>query len=302
MNDRFAPVLAAVQERLEQRTQSGRLFHGRGHCYPGFEKLTVDLLNNSLVIRVFDEVFPEVSALAEVLAKQVDNIESVSVQYRKGRRIHSENLIGEVPEEIVFREDGLSYLVKPHLNQNMGFFFDMEPARQWLRQNAQEMRVLNLFAYTCSLSVSAIAAGALTVVNNDMSAPALKWGAVNHELNDHDLRKVSMLPHNLFKSWWKIRQLGGYDIVIIDPPTNQRGSFNAEKQYGQILKRVPEFLNANGWVIACLNSPFLPFHFLEDQMARWCPDCRLQQLMPSSKDFPDQYPDRGLKVGLFRKR
>ena len=30
-----------------------------------------------------------------------------------------------------------------------------------------------------------------------------------------------------------------YDVIIIDPPTNQRGSFVAEKDYPQVLKRIP---------------------------------------------------------------
>ena len=92
--------------------------------------------------------------------------------------------------------------------------------------------MLNLFAYTCAFSIAALAGGARQVVNNDMSRPSLDWGRENHQRNGQDLRSVSMLPHNLFKSWWKIRSLGPYGLIIIDPPTYQRGSFDAEKDYG----------------------------------------------------------------------
>ena len=161
-------------------------------------------------------------------------------------------------------------------------------------------RVLNLFAYTCSFSVAALDGGATHVVNVDMSRSALDWGRENHRLNGQDLRLVSMLPHNLFKSWWKIRQLGPYGVVIIDPPTRQRGSFVAEKQYGQVLKRLPEFAAPGAEVIACLNSPFLNTDFLPQQMARWCPQCRLLETLPAADDFPDRFPDRALKVMRFR--
>jgi 23S rRNA (cytosine1962-C5)-methyltransferase len=135
-----------------------------------------------------------------------------------------------------------------------------------------------------------------------MSRPALDWGRANHDLNGHDARCVSMLPHNLFKSWWKIRQLGPYELVIIDPPTNQRGSFVAEKQYGQVLKRLSELCTPGADIIACLNSPYLNTDFLSSQMARWCPQAQLIEDMPVSDDFPDRFPDRGLKVVRFRFR
>jgi 23S rRNA (cytosine1962-C5)-methyltransferase len=109
-----------------------------------------------------------------------------------------------------------------------------------------------------------------------------------------------MLPHNVFKSWWKIRQLGPYDLVIIDPPTNQRGSFVAEKDYPAVLKRLPDLCAPGAEVIACLNSPFLNADHLPQLMARWCPECRFEELLPASPDFPDRFPDRGLKVCRFR--
>jgi 23S rRNA (cytosine1962-C5)-methyltransferase len=201
-----------------------------------------------------------------------------------------------VPEELVVQEAGLNYLVQPLRNQNVGLFLDMAPTRDWLRHAAEGRRVLNLFAFTCAFSVAAIEGGAVGVVNNDMSRPSLDWGLRNHELNGHDLRKVRMLPHNVFKSWSKIRDPGPYDIIIIDPPTNQRGSFNAEKQYGLILKRLPELSKAGTAIIACLNSPFLNADFLPGQMARWCPRASLAEPMPVSEDFPDRFPDRGLKI------
>jgi 23S rRNA (cytosine1962-C5)-methyltransferase len=159
--------------------------------------------------------------------------------------------------------------------------------------------VLNLFAYTCAFSVAAIAQGARQVVNNDMSRPALQLGERNHVLNGNELRRVRMVPHNLFKSWWKIRQLGPYDVVIIDPPTNQRGSFVAEKSYGQILKRLGEFTSPGGRVVACLNSPFLGPDFLNNQMARWCPQARLEKTYAPHPDFPERFAERGLKVLEF---
>jgi 23S rRNA (cytosine1962-C5)-methyltransferase len=90
--------------------------------------------------------------------------------------------------------------------------------------------------------------------------------------------------------------------VVIDPPTNQRGSFVAEKHYGNVLKRLPELCADGAEVLACLNSPFLNADFLPQQMMRRAPGCELVERMPASPDFPERYPDRGLKVYRFRFR
>ncbi len=293
-------VLAACAERWVPGTDNARrLFHGRGHCYPGLEDLVVDRFRSVLLVGCFGENVIRARRLAGHLHEALDQVTGVAVQQRQGRGTRSEVVCGEVAEELVVEEAGLNYLVQPLRNQNVGLFLDMAPTRAWLGRAAGDKRVLNLFAFTCAFSVAALAGGASSVINNDMSKPSLEWGRKNHALNGHDPRQVSMLPHNIFKSWWKIREYGPYDIIIIDPPTNQRGSFNAEKQYGQVLKRLPEFAASGATIIACLNSPFLNTDFLPGQMARWCPTASLVETMPASEDFPERYPDRGLKIYRF---
>jgi 23S rRNA (cytosine1962-C5)-methyltransferase len=297
----FDLVLAECGSRWQDEwsREARRLFHGRGHCYPGLEWLTVDRFGPGLLIGCHGPEADAARQIGRLLADRLGGVEGVCVQHRQGRGTHTEVLSGSIPEELTVEEAGLKFLVQPLRNQNVGLFLDMAPTRAWIAAHCDGRRVLNLFSFTCSLSVAAVAGGAMQVVNNDMSRPALDWGRRNHQLNGQDLRRVTMLPHNLFKSWWKIRQLGPYDLVIIDPPTNQRGSFVAEKQYGQVLKRLGEFCTPGADVIACLNSPFLNSEFLTAQMARWCPAARLREPLPVSEDFPDRYPDRGLKINRF---
>ncbi|MEM7080432.1 MAG: class I SAM-dependent methyltransferase [Pseudomonadota bacterium] len=283
-----------------EQPQARRLFHGRGHSYPGYEHVVVNEFPPYLQISLYAQTEPyAIEQLVDGLLAARPQIEGIVLQHRDGRRTAARIVHGDVPEEHVVYEDGCGYFIAPQKNQNIGLFMDMAHVRRALVPRFAGARVLNLFAYTCAFSVAAIEAGAELVVNNDMSGNALKIGERNHALNGHDQRRVRMLPHNLFKSWWKIRQLGPFDLVIIDPPTNQRGSFNAEKSYGQILKRVPEFTAPQGRVIACLNSPFLGPDFLTQLMARWCPACEFVQRLPQHPDFPDQFPERALKVLEF---
>jgi len=178
----------------------------------------------------------------------------------------------------------------------------MDYARKALAPDMAGARVLNLFAYTCAFSVSAVAQGAQLVVNNDMNANVLAVGKRNHAANGQDLRRVRMLSHNVFKAWKKIRGHGPYDVLIVDPPTNQRGSFVAEKDYPQVLKQLPRLAAPGARLVLCLNSPFLGNDFLRHQMARWAPQFDYVENFPPHPDFPEADPERGLKVQQYRLR
>lgn len=293
--------------QLDPHTTLVRLFHGRGKTHPGFEDVTVDLLGDVIVIALFGEEDSSVVELARLFQDAVANdsgayptVSCCLRQLRRGRQTEAITLWGTLGEHTEGLESGLRYRLHPERNQNVGLFLDAAPLRSWVRANARDRKVLNLFAYTCGFSIAAIEGGASQVVNNDMSRPALDWGKENHALNDHPARKVAYLPHNLFKTWGKVRQFGPYDMVIIDPPTNQRGSFNAEKQYGAVLKQVAKVTAPGALVAVCLNSPFLDHQFIENQVARWLPKAKHQQWLPSSQDFPEAEPERALKVGLYR--
>ena len=174
----------------------------------------------------------------------------------------------------------------------------MKNGRSWLRENASGKSVLNLFSYTCAFSTAAIAGGALSVVNLDMSKAALAVGRDNHRLNEHYLSNIKYLGHDLFKSWGKVKRLGPYDIVIADPPSLQKGSVNIKRDYPKIIRRLPELLNKGGQALLCLNSPDLDFEFLEAVIKVECPQAKiLQKIMPEDH-FININPDRGLKCLL----
>ena len=296
-------VVAECQARRGDSRQARRLFHGRGHSFPGLEHVTVTAWGAYLQIVFHQQVDRAVAdQLVDALAQQIQGVEGIVVQQRAGRGTQSEVVRGHVPEEVTVTEGDLNYWIQPTRNQNVGLFLDMGHVREDIALAVKGKKVLNLFAYTCAFSVSALHHGAASVVNNDMSRNALELGSRNHRLNEQDQRQVRMIPHNLFKSWWKIRQFGPYDVIIIDPPTNQRGSFVVEKSYGQVLKRLRELASPGASIIAALNSPFLGPDFLHNQMARWAPEATFLSQYPLHPDFPDAFPERALKVMKFKYR
>ncbi|WP_044872617.1 class I SAM-dependent methyltransferase [Pseudomonas sp. LFM046] len=286
-----------------------RLFHGRGRRWPGLEQVTVDWLEGVVLVSLFREVAEEeLVALKAMLARLVESpvwqrseARSLLLQHRYLLESTVELLWGEMTDECVVSEGGLRFKLDLGKKQNNGLFLDMRYGRDWVRANAQGKRVLNLFAYTCGFSVVAIEGGAEHVVNLDMASSALSRGRDNHRLNGHDLSRVSFLGHELFKSWGKVKKSGPYDLVIIDPPSFQKGSFALTRDYQKILRRLPELLTENGVVLACVNDPGIGPDFLVQGMAAEAPELRFVERLENPPEFEDIDPDAGLKALVFKR-
>ncbi|WP_434563568.1 class I SAM-dependent methyltransferase [Pseudomonas sp. Z4-20] len=299
--------LLTALESVPEETR--RLFHGRGRCWPGLEQITVDWLQGVVLVSLFKE--PEAAQLENLLsmlcalptspAWQHSAAHTLAVQHRYLPDSLTQWLVGEPIDEWTLTEGGLRYRIDLGKKQNNGLFLDMRYGRDWVRANAQGKRVLNLFAYTCGFSVAAIAGGARHVVNLDMSRAALSRGRDNHRLNGHDLGQVSFLGHDLFKSWGKVINSGPYDLVIIDPPTFQKGSFLLTKDYQRVLRRLPELLTVHGTVLACSNDPATGPDFLIDGVMREAPGLIFGQRLENPPEFPDADPACGLKALVFNR-
>ncbi|WP_305374130.1 class I SAM-dependent methyltransferase [Photobacterium leiognathi] len=287
-----------------------RLFHGRGRCWQGLEQITVDWLQGQVLVSLFKEPSPEFLAeLTTLLNKLTETAEwqnsgatSLLLQHRDRLGSPMDVIWGETSEYQDVIESGLVYKLDLGRKQNNGLFLDMRFGRDWVREQAEGKRVLNLFAYTCGFSIAAIAGGAEHVVNLDMAKAALNRGRDNHHLNKHDLKKVSFLGHELFKSWGKVRKYGSYDLIIIDPPSFQKGSFALTKDYQKILRRLPELLTENGTVLACVNDPSITSDFLIEGMAAEAPELVFEKRLENPPEFKDIEPEGGLKALVFQRK
>lgn len=289
-------------------SETRRIFHGRGRCWTGLEQLTVDWLQGVVLVSLFKEPEPEqlldlkthLFALAQSVEWKASGAQTLVLQHRYTAQSDTQWLVGEAIDEWTVTEGGLRYRVDLGRKQNNGLFLDMRYGRDWVRAHAEGKRVLNLFAYTCGFSVAAIEGGAQHVVNLDMSRAALSRGRDNHRLNGHDMSKVTFLGHELFKSWGKVKSMGPYDLVIIDPPSFQKGSFLLTKDYQRVVRRLPELLSENGCVLACMNDPSLGSDFLIDGVTEHAPGLRFEQRLANPPEFQDADSECGLKALVFR--
>lgn len=280
-----------------------RIFHGRGRTVPELEWLTVDCFTPVLVATVFREVESDTlellrSGLTQKLADL--NCDCLVIQHRYLRSAENEVVVGSLPTNPVATEQGLTFSLDFQRGQNLGFFVDMQPGRQWLAERVKDKRVLNLFSFTCAFSVVAVANGAERVINIDLSEAALGIGQRNHRLNDLPQEKAVFLPHNIFRSWKKLHSLGRYDLIIVDPPSEQKGSFVAKKDYAKVIKQLHRLLKPEADILACLNAPWLDESFLDAAVLDNLPGTEKVSRLPFAPGFDEADQQAGLKVIHYR--
>ena len=291
---------------LEIGQEAQRLFHGRGGRFSGCEHLSLDWYPEVFLLTSFDELaFQDLEFIRLALNERLYQLHpqrklNLVFQHRKAGEPSTSTLIcGQVPEQHWVIESQTAFNVHLLKGQNHGLFLDMSQGRNWVRNNSDNKNVLNMFAYTGGFSMAALSGKANQVVNIDMSKGALNIAKRNHQYNDLT-QSVRYLSHDIFKSWGKLKKLGPYQLLIADPPSNQRGSFVATKDYSRLLKRLPDLLSDKAQVLLCLNAPELSRDYLQRQVQDFCPQLEFIEQIANPSIFEDINPERALKVLLYQ--
>lgn len=309
--------MQALLDAIETMTPGGdarRIFHGRGGRYPGCEHWVLDAFPPVWVLTSFRSVHEdELATVGAALQARWDKISEAGeplnwvFQCRAAGATETRLMAGAVPEPHEVTEQGLRFLVHVLKGQNHGLFLDMAAGRRWVHDHVAQWhsahgsrpKVLNLFAYTCAFSLVALHAGAEQVLNMDMSKGALEIGRQNHRLNGL-AGGASFMPHDIFSSWGKLTRGGPYDLVIVDPPSYQKGSFVATKDYARLMRRLPSLLAPGGYTLLCLNAPELGVEFLVGGMREHAQDLTFVERVANPPVFADKDEERSLKVLVFR--
>ncbi|MEC7983555.1 MAG: class I SAM-dependent methyltransferase [Myxococcota bacterium] len=224
-----------------EQTDCYRLFHGAVEGCPG---LSIDRYGNHLLFQTWREaVTAEQIEALHALACTALQCELTSVwndRSKRGAVQHETHPISETPTSGV--ELGLRYDVRlRHEGIDPLLFLDFRAGRRWMRRQALDKDVLNLFAYTCGIGVAALAGGAKQVLNVDFAARSLEIGRRNAQYNQLDVQRFKTLKENVIPV---IRQFAGlgirgraarrkytrlsprlFDIVVLDPPRLSKSPF-----------------------------------------------------------------------------
>jgi 23S rRNA (cytosine1962-C5)-methyltransferase len=175
---------------------------------------------------------------------------------------------------------------------SVGLFVDQRENRRRVRHVAPK-RLLNCFAYTCSFSVSAACAGAITL-NVDLSKKSLARGRENFALNSLPTIDHRFIADDVMAVLPRLARKGEkFDVIILDPPTFSRSpggkSFHVENDFEKLLVDALELAERDGHVLLSTNCSTLREHALE-VMARYGLKAARRAAMfhrqPPLPDFP----------------
>lgn len=199
-----------------------RLIYSEADRLPG---LIVDLYGNYAAVQFLSagaELFRDV--IMELLLdlpfiRGIYERSDASVRKKENLPARTGDIAGErVPDIINIEENGLKFEVKIREGQKTGFYFDLRTARETVRQFAKGRKVLNMFSYTGGFAVAALAGGAVSVLNADSSAPALKQAERNLALNGFT-ENFQNICGDVFQLLRELDAKGEkFDMVILDPP------------------------------------------------------------------------------------
>lgn len=216
----------ANQRRKTQYENSSdtafRLVHGESDLLPG---LIVDQYDTVLVVQFLSSgavYFRE--AILTILKEEtgIHNIyerSDVEVRSLEGLPKFSGVVSGDVPDEIIIREDRYQFIVEAAGGQKTGFYLDQRDNRKLIGDYCKEKSVLNCFSFTGGFSVYASDNGASKVTSVDSSQPAMDLAKRNYELNGYDVDRSEWVVGDAFQVLRNFREAGRtFDVVILDPP------------------------------------------------------------------------------------
>jgi 23S rRNA (cytosine1962-C5)-methyltransferase len=260
-NDSLRNSLCAALERkraLFVATDALRLLNAEASGTPG---LVVEIYGGHCVAYDYDGRWRGIllSAAPEFLTEFGWQSMLLKDRAQAGEQGRGEAVVaaGSAPEKISIREGSLAFKVELHHPRNVGLFLDTRGVREHLRAHAGGKRVLNLFSYTCSLGLAALAGGADEVVNVDISTRYLEWGKENLRLNSltESRAKFSGMDSERYLDW-AAKQERCFDAVILDPPVFSRfggRTFRFAEDYFRLVEKCASRLVPGGTLYAVTN-------------------------------------------------
>jgi 23S rRNA (cytosine1962-C5)-methyltransferase len=313
-----------------QGTDCYRLFHG---SQEGASGLTVDRYGPQLLVQSFHQSVSseDLQIIADECLKYLDLplLLVYNDRSRSNSRIDRTDSVYQPEaaalEDMIGHEWGLNYRMRGrHAGQDPLLFLDLRNARGWVKDNSAGKSVLNLFAYTCGVGLSAAAGNAREVINLDFAETNLAVGRENGKLNPQ-LPAMQFIQSDYFPA---IRQYAGlpinarrgqklphyprleqrqFDLVFLDPPAWAKSAFGTVdllRDYQSLLKPAILSTAEDGVLVCCNNLAKVPMDEWRTQVLRCAeklgrPVREWQSISPAS-DFPSQDGQPPLKTLILK--
>lgn len=155
-------------------------------------------------------------------------------------------------EFLTVEEGGLKFLVNLTDYLDTGLFLDHRITREMIRKQSPGCRVLNLFAYTGSISVYAADGGASSVTTIDMSNTYLQWAKRNFEINGFKGPQYQFIQADCLQ--WLTSSKDQYDLIMLDPPSfsnskRMQDTFDVQRDHVELIRDCMRLLSDEGQLV-----------------------------------------------------
>jgi len=216
----------------------------------------IDRYNRHLHVQALSDHWQQQKDEIAALLTRAMPAEYLIFKSRRGLEIRQEVLIGSVSRTVI-HEYGAKFEVDLNDGLNCGLFLDMRHNRRMVAEASKDRKVLNCFSYTCSFGAHARIAGAMEVVNTDISRKVLERGKDNYGLN-----ALSSAPGEFIKAdsmaflQRALKKKNMFDVIILDPPSfarNDEGVFQVKRDLPELTASAIRVLNPGGNLLLTTN-------------------------------------------------
>ena len=245
---------AAYRETVVENTEAYRLVHGEADLLPS---IVIDRYGDYLVMQTLSQASERqkdliVEILVELFApKGILERNDPKVRLLEGLRQSVSVLHGEVPAEILAKENGITFVYDLAKGQKTGSFLDQRE-NHWAARRYASGEVLDCFSYQGGFALT-IAGQCEHVEGIDMGPAAVQAARRNQELNS--ISNVTFREGNAFDVLKEYDEVGRrFQMVILDPPAfakNRDSVEAAERGYKEINLRALKILQPGGYLVTC---------------------------------------------------
>lgn len=245
---------SAYRKLVVENTEAYRLVYGEADLLPS---LVVDRYGDYLVVQTLSQATDRhKSLLVEILAelfspKGILERNDPKVRLLEGLDQRVGVLFGEIPSEVIAKENNVRFIYDLEKGQKTGAFLDQRE-NHWAARRYASGEVLDCFSYQGGFALT-IADRCDHVEGIDLAPAAVEAARRNQEFNS--ISNVTFRAGNSFDLLKEYDEAGRrFQMIILDPPAfakNRDSIPAAHRGYKEINLRALKLLQPGGFLVTC---------------------------------------------------
>ncbi len=284
---------ATYRETVAENTDAYRLVHGEADLLPS---IVIDRYGDYLVVQTLSQASErQKNLIVEILVEQFSpkgilERNDPKVRLLEGLPQSVSVLHGDVPAEILAKENGITFVYDLAKGQKTGSFLDQRE-NHWAARRYASGEVLDCFSYQGGFALT-VAEECEHVEGIDMGGAAVQAARRNQELNS--ITNVTFREGNAFDVLKEYDEVGRqFQMVILDPPAfakNRDSLEAATRGYKEINLRALKILAPGGYLVTCSCSYHLSEALFLQLIAEAANDARKNVVVVERRTQAEDHP------------